>query len=121
VAPTTAPPAEKQLPARKDPPPRSPGAAVSGVSYGPKDEQARSALEQAEKALETRNGAEARFRAQQSLRSERSGRAFAVLTRAYCLERDLSNAMAQYSNVPRPLRAACQKWCAEFDIELGAR
>ncbi|MEN9797957.1 MAG: hypothetical protein RL653_1653 [Pseudomonadota bacterium] len=111
---------EKASPPRKEPA-RTASVAPQTDSFSPKDERARMYLERAEQALRTRNAEAAYLSAQDSIRIELSSNGISALTRAYCLKRDLSNAVAEFRKVPFALQGACKQYCAQFDIELGRR
>jgi len=130
VAPAPTPPAvaaaatAQALPPRESPvkaAPRPAPAVDEGMPLSPLDATALSELELAEQALRAGKGDDAVFRARRSLNVQRSGQALSALVRAHCSQRDLSNAMAQYPNVPRALQGACRQWCARFDINPAER
>jgi serine/threonine-protein kinase len=85
---------------------------------GPLPEDVRADLEAAERALAGGDTREAKRLAQHSLQGQRTSRAFAILTRAACMEHDLTNARAGLGNVAGPARAAVVKACAAAGLDL---
>jgi serine/threonine protein kinase len=75
-------------------------------------------LTSAERALAQGDAVEAIRLARHSQRVQVSGASFSVLTRAHCLQGDLSNARAQWANVPAPERRGVQRFCKTHGIEL---
>ncbi len=75
-------------------------------------------LDAAEQALRTGHPAEARRLAQRSLLAQRTARAHALLARAHCQLRDLSNARAAFRNVSARDRSAVTRACREHGIDL---
>jgi eukaryotic-like serine/threonine-protein kinase len=81
--------------------------------------EVKSILDEAEAALKSGNGAQARLMADRSLRISKTSRAFAIITRAHCSEGDLGNAKATYSHVGAADRARVRKECSAHDIDLN--
>jgi hypothetical protein len=120
-APPAQPPVERAPSAVERPAQRAAGAPRDKTLLEPTDETALSELKLAEQALGAGNPDEAVFRARRSLSAQRSGQAYSVLTQAHCSLNDLSNAQAQYQNVPRALQGGCRQWCARYDIQPETR
>ncbi len=81
--------------------------------------EVKSILDEAEAALKSGNGAQARLIADRSLRIAKTSRAFAIITRAHCSEGDLGNAKATYSHVGAADRARVRKECSAHEIDLN--
>jgi eukaryotic-like serine/threonine-protein kinase len=75
-------------------------------------------LQAAEKALSGGDTAGAIHLARRTLTVQKSGKAFAVITRAYCKAGDLGNAKANFNSVSGGERAAVVKACKKSDIDL---
>jgi serine/threonine protein kinase len=78
----------------------------------------REDLAQAERALDANQAAEAILLARRSQRTQLTGAAYSLLTRAHCQQGDLANARAQWPRVPASQRTTVRKYCARHDIEL---
>jgi serine/threonine-protein kinase len=81
--------------------------------------EVKSILDEAEAALKSGDGAQARLIADRSLRIAKTSRAFAIITRAHCSEGDLGNAKATYSHVGAADRARVRKECSVHEIDLN--
>ncbi|SEU23483.1 serine/threonine-protein kinase [Stigmatella erecta] len=97
------------------PPPRSPGRTGKPEAL---PEAVKADLAAAEKALAAGNASEAVLLARKSLRTQSTGAAYALLTRAYCRLRDLSNAKAQWRNVPTAYQGKVRTYCKPYDIQF---
>ncbi|HUS65641.1 MAG TPA: hypothetical protein VMZ28_13920, partial [Kofleriaceae bacterium] len=75
-------------------------------------------LQAAEKALSGGDTAGAIHLARRTLTVQKSGKAFALITRAYCKAGDLGNAKANFNSVSGGERAAVVKACKKSDIDL---
>jgi serine/threonine-protein kinase len=75
-------------------------------------------LNQAERALEAGKVADALHFARKTLMVTRSGRAFSIITRAYCRAGDLGNARANLRSVASGERARVVRVCKGFDVDL---
>jgi serine/threonine-protein kinase len=80
--------------------------------------EVQSDLTSAERALAQGEAVEAIRLARHSQRVQVSGASFSVLTRAHCLQGDLSNARAQWPNVPAGERRGVQQFCKTHGIDL---
>ncbi len=85
---------------------------------GPLPADVHADLEAAEAALARGDAREAKRLAQHSLLGKRSGRAFAILTRAACRDGDLTNARANLRNVGAGERAGVLRACAAAGLDL---
>jgi serine/threonine-protein kinase len=81
-------------------------------------EAARKDLELAEQALANGDVEEAIRIIRRSQRVTLSGASFALLTRAHCRDRDLSNARAQWVRVPASERSRVRQYCKLYEIPL---
>jgi serine/threonine-protein kinase len=81
-------------------------------------EAARKDLELAEQALANGDVEEAIRIIRRSQRVTLSGASFALLTRAHCRDRDLSNARAQWVRVPASERPRVRQYCKLYEIPL---
>jgi eukaryotic-like serine/threonine-protein kinase len=97
------------------PPPRSPS---RPGKTEPLPEAVKVDLAAAEKALAAGNAPDAILLARKTLRTQSTGAAYALLTRAYCRQRDLSNAKAQWRNVPAALQGKVRTYCKPYDIKF---
>ncbi|WP_225409147.1 serine/threonine-protein kinase [Stigmatella hybrida] len=95
------------------PPPRSPGRTGKAEVL---PQAVKADLSAAEKALASGDTVEAIRLARKSLRTQPTGAAYALLTRAYCRQRDLSNAKAQWRNVPSAYQGKVRTYCKPYDI-----
>lgn len=75
----------------------------------------RKDLELAEQALNRGEVEEAVRLIRRSQRIAISGASFALLTRAHCRERDLSNARAQWAQVPASERSRVRQYCKQYE------
>ncbi|EAU63200.1 putative 1-deoxy-D-xylulose 5-phosphate synthase, partial [Stigmatella aurantiaca DW4/3-1] len=75
-------------------------------------------LAAAERALSAGNTREAIESAHRSQRIQVTGAAYALLARAYCRQGDISNAKAQWRNVPNTYRGKVSKYCKGYEIEF---
>ena len=75
-------------------------------------------LEAAERALGARDAAEAIRRARHSLYEKKTARAASILTRAFCLQRDLGGARAELAHVAAADRAKVLRACRAAGLEL---
>jgi outer membrane biosynthesis protein TonB len=75
-------------------------------------------LDAAEKALGSGDPANALHLARRTLGVQKSGRAFAVITRVYCRQGDLGNAKATFQQVPPALRQGVVHFCKMHDVDL---
>ncbi len=108
-------PALTGTPARQTAQPRAP------ERQGPAEvllDAARKDLELAEQALDTGDVEEAIRLIRRSQRAQLSGASFALLTRAHCRDRDLSNARAQWMKVPASERPRVRQYCKQYEIPL---
>jgi hypothetical protein len=78
----------------------------------------RAELDEAEAALRAGDTREAWRRAQHSLQARRSSRAFVILTRVACHERNLANARGSLGNVAPGDRGAVLRACAADGLDL---
>jgi serine/threonine-protein kinase len=78
----------------------------------------RKALDEAEKALAANDATEAIRLVRLSQRTKITETGYSVLTRAHCLQNDLTNARAQWAKVPPAERARVRQYCKRHDIEL---
>jgi serine/threonine-protein kinase len=92
--------------------------AARAAAEAPMSADVRADLEAAERALAGGDTRDAKRLAQHSLQGQRTSRAFAILTRAACVERDLTNARANLRNVAGSSRAAVVKACAAAGLDL---
>jgi eukaryotic-like serine/threonine-protein kinase len=97
------------------PPPRSAGRTGKPEAL---PEAVKADLATAEKALASGNTEEAIQLARKSLRAQPTGAAYALLARAYCRQRDLSNAKAQWRNVPASYQGKVKAYCKPYDIKF---
>ncbi len=81
-------------------------------------EAARKDLELAEQSLASGKVEEALHLIRRSQRVQLSGASFALLTRAHCRDRDLSNARAQWVRVPSSERPRVRQYCKLYEISL---
>jgi serine/threonine-protein kinase len=82
-------------------------------------EDVRSALRDAERALEAGEVEEAIRLARSSQRTQITSASFSVLARAYCRQRDRSNANAQWrQQLSTADRGEVRRYCKQFDIEF---
>ncbi|MFY0523607.1 protein kinase domain-containing protein [Archangium gephyra] len=81
-------------------------------------EAARKDLESAEQALTRGEVDEAIRLGRRSQRVVLSGASYALLTRAHCRDRDLSNARAQWAQVPASERSRVRQYCKLYEIPL---
>jgi serine/threonine protein kinase len=100
---------------RPVPTPRPP---TGRVPEDPLPPEALSDLQTAEQALKDGRPDEAIRLARHSQRVKASGTAYSVLVRSHCAQGDLSNARAQWPNVPAPLRHAVALFCKTHGIDL---
>jgi eukaryotic-like serine/threonine-protein kinase len=75
-------------------------------------------LADAEAALEAGRGADAIRLAQHSLYTQKSSRAYAIITRARCAEGDLGNAKAALAQVGARDRSAVVRACGKLGVDL---
>jgi serine/threonine-protein kinase len=75
-------------------------------------------LRAAEAAAQAGDWPEAMRLAKRSLRTRKTGRAYAILTMAYCHEHDLGNARPNFRKVPARLRADVLRECDRCDIDV---
>jgi eukaryotic-like serine/threonine-protein kinase len=99
----------------ESPPPRSPSRPGKTEAL---PEAVKADLSAAEKALAAGNAPEAILLARKSLRTQSTGAAYALLARAYCRQRDLSNAKAQWHNVPTAYQGKVRTYCKPYDIKF---
>jgi len=113
--PPSTPPAGSETASTGDdpPPPRSPGRTGKAEVL---PQAVKADLSAAEKALTTGDTVEAIRLARKSLRTQPTGAAYALLTRAYCRQRDLSNAKAQWRNIPTAYQGKVRTYCKPYDI-----
>ncbi|MCP3135900.1 serine/threonine-protein kinase [Pyxidicoccus xibeiensis] len=81
-------------------------------------EAALADLSAAEKALERGDLDEALHLVRRSQRVQVTGTSFSILTRAYCRQRDLSNARTSWERVPAWERVRVRGYCKQYDIAL---
>jgi serine/threonine-protein kinase len=81
-------------------------------------EAARKDLELAEQALNRGEVGEAIRLGRRSQRIVLSGASYSLLTRAHCRDRDLSNARAQWGQVPASERSRVRQYCKLYEIPL---
>ncbi len=81
-------------------------------------EAVRVDLEAAERELVAGNASEAIRLARRSQRTQVTGASYSLLTRAYCLQRDLSNVNAQWRKVPASERSRVREYCRQYQVEL---
>ncbi|PTL77807.1 serine/threonine-protein kinase [Vitiosangium sp. GDMCC 1.1324] len=81
-------------------------------------EEVRKELEVAERLLAAGNATEAIRVARRSQRTKISGASFSLLTRAHCHLGDLSNAAAQWRQVPSAERNRVRQYCKLYGIEF---
>jgi hypothetical protein len=106
----TKPPAKESPRALKSAAAKEPAAALS-------PEAARD-LDEAEAALDAGKPGEAVRLAQHSLYAQKSSRAYALITRARCVQGDLGNAKASFVHVAPRDRSSVVRACGKLDIEL---
>ncbi|MET0405813.1 MAG: hypothetical protein ABW123_25555, partial [Cystobacter sp.] len=75
-------------------------------------------LEAAERALTAHQSDEAIRLLLRSQRTQKTGTALVLLTRAYCQKKDLGNARAQWNALPKSQRAALQRYCEQQGVDL---
>ena len=75
-------------------------------------------LEGADRALAAKDAAEAIRLARHSLYEKKTARAAAILTRAFCLQKDLGAAKAEWSHVAASDRAKVLRACRAAGLEL---
>jgi tRNA A-37 threonylcarbamoyl transferase component Bud32 len=75
-------------------------------------------LDAADRALLAKDAAEAIRRARHSLYEKKTARAAAILTRAYCLQKDLGGAKAELTHVAARDRAKVLRACRAAGLEL---
>ena len=80
-------------------------------------EEARTALEDGERALMAGDIQEAINQAKKSLRQKSNKAAHSLLTRAYCRRNDIGGAKAAWDNVARSDQSKVQKYCKQYDID----
>jgi hypothetical protein len=98
----------------------SPRAAKSGgtAKESPLSPEAARDLDEAEAALAAGKPGEAVRLAQHSLYTQKSSRAYAVMTRARCAQGDLGNAKASFAHVAPRDRSQVTRACGKLDIDL---
>jgi serine/threonine-protein kinase len=96
---------------RRDDAPRSPPTAQVPA-------EVRRQLAAAERALASGHPGRAVFLANRAQHDQPTGAGFALKTRAYCAQGDLSNARANFLNVPRRLRRRVTRYCRRHEIDL---
>jgi eukaryotic-like serine/threonine-protein kinase len=75
-------------------------------------------LDAAEQALSGGDTANALHLARKTLTVQKSGRAFSVITRAYCRAGDLGNAKANFNSVSGAERSGVVRACKKYEIDL---
>jgi len=84
----------------------------------PDDAEAKRLLTEAERALDAGQSGQAIVLARRSLRAERSAGARAVLAKAYCQQRNLSQANVMNRGLPSRMRREVRRYCAGYDLTL---
>ncbi|HYO59210.1 serine/threonine-protein kinase [Archangium sp.] len=123
------PTAEPEPIAAPEPPAAATSAPVAPVATGSKPparqagsealpEEVRSALQDAERALIAGEAEDAIRLARGSQRTQVTSASFSVLARAYCRQKDLSNARAQWRRLSTADRGAVRRYCKQYDIEF---
>ena len=85
----------------------------------PVSDQARQLLVQAANALDKGRSGEALRLARRSLQLGKTAVAYAIMTRAYCKQKDQGNAVGAFRRIPRGRRKALvRRWCAKYEINL---
>jgi serine/threonine-protein kinase len=80
--------------------------------------EVRTALEEAERALASGDKRGAIRTAQRSQQLQNTEAARLLLGRAYCQQRDLSNARAQWRTLSTRGKSQLSKYCTEYEIDL---
>jgi serine/threonine protein kinase len=125
--PPTAPPADPAPVAQAQPP--TPPAPTTEPKSTPRPtarpdkpealpQEVRAALEEAERALASGDTRAAIRTAQRSQQVQNTEAARLLLGRAYCHQRDLSNARAQWRTLSTQGKSQLRKYCAQYNIEL---
>ncbi|MCY1017050.1 serine/threonine-protein kinase [Pyxidicoccus sp. MSG2] len=107
VAPPPGPSVTARPPTQK---PKNPSAPIS--------EAALADLMAAERALARGDADEALHLVRRSQRVQVTGTSHALLVRAYCLQKDLSNARTTWPRVPAWERTRVRQYCKQYDIAL---
>jgi serine/threonine-protein kinase len=81
-------------------------------------QEVRSLLAEAESALAGGDLPRAIRTAQRSQQIQKSEASHLLLGRAYCQQRDLSNAKAQWRNLSTQGKSQLRKYCTQYDIDL---
>jgi serine/threonine-protein kinase len=102
----------------KRPDPLDPGALTRKKTEPALSEAARAALDAAERALDNGQPADAIRLARSSLRDGSSERAYSLMARAYCDQRDLGMVQAMLRNLSSSLRKQVKAQCAKSGLTL---
>jgi serine/threonine-protein kinase len=106
-------------PAKAAPAKDAPRAAKSApAKEAPLSPEAARDLDEAEAALAAGKPGEAVRLAQHSLYTQKSSRAYAVMTRARCAQGDLGNAKASFAHVAPRDRSQVARACGKMDVDL---
>ncbi|ATB27912.1 serine/threonine protein kinase [Melittangium boletus] len=109
-------------PERKDPEPVAARPVARPVSRPETEEKipedVRADLAAAERALASEQAEEALRLARRSQRKLVTGASYSVLTRAHCQRKDLTNARAQWGNVPSSEKAKVRQFCKLWEIDF---
>lgn len=118
-------PSSSVAPGEMKPPETSEKApAVNAAEKGPPDarapiaEAALADLVAAERALARGDADEALHLVRRSQRVQVTGTSYALLVRAHCFQKDLSNARTAWARVPAWERTRVRQYCKQYDIAL---
>ncbi len=85
----------------------------------PEPPAVKAMLDEAEAAMRSRKRGDGMLLAERSLRTQKTSRAYSIMTRAHCASGDIGNAKATYQHVSPGERPRVRKECKSHDIDLN--